>query len=63
MGAELRSLSRNKKADAETASALQRETVLDDQRTTRAPPPPKVFSTSLRVAIDVSPGVVEASAP
>jgi hypothetical protein len=33
------------------------------QRTTRAPPPPMVFSTSLRVAIEVSPGVVEASAP
>jgi hypothetical protein len=32
-------------------------------RTTRAPPPLICFSTSLRVAIDVSPGVVDASAP
>ena len=31
------------------------------QRTTRAPPPPICFSTSLRVAIEVSPGVVDAS--
>ena len=34
-----------------------------DQRTTRALPPFMSFSTSLRVAIDVSPGVVDASAP
>ncbi len=33
------------------------------QRTTRAPPPAICFSTSLRVAIEVSPGVVEARAP
>jgi CheY-like chemotaxis protein len=33
------------------------------QRTTRAPPPPICFSTSLRVAMEVSPGVVEARAP
>ena len=33
------------------------------QRTTRALPPFMSFSTSLRVAIDVSPGVVDASAP
>ncbi len=32
-------------------------------RTTRAPPPAICFSTSLRVAIEVSPGVVEARAP
>jgi hypothetical protein len=32
-------------------------------RTTRAPPPAITFSTSLRVAIEVSPGVVEARAP
>ena len=32
-------------------------------RTTRAPPPFMSFSTSLRVAIEVSPGVVEAKAP
>ncbi len=32
-------------------------------RTTRAPPPEICFSTSLRVAIEVSPGVVEANAP
>ncbi len=32
-------------------------------RTTRAPPPAISFSTSLRVAIEVSPGVVEARAP
>ena len=33
------------------------------QRTTRALPPPMVFSTSLTVAMEVSPGVVMASAP
>ena len=32
-------------------------------RTTRAPPPAITFSTSLRVAIEVSPGVVDARAP
>ena len=32
-------------------------------RTTRAPPPAICLSTSCRVAIEVSPGVVEASAP
>gem|GEM_PF-2118210 len=32
-------------------------------RTTRAPPPAICFSTSWRVAIEVSPGVVEANAP
>lgn len=32
-------------------------------RTTRAPPPAICFSTSLREAIEVSPGVVEAKAP
>jgi hypothetical protein len=32
-------------------------------RTTLAPPPAMSFSTSLRVAIEVSPGVVLASAP
>ena len=33
------------------------------QRTTRAPPPPMTFSTSLRLAMEVSPGVVMARAP
>ncbi len=33
------------------------------QRSTRADPPPTSFSTSLRVAIEVSPGVVIANAP
>ena len=34
-----------------------------NQRTTRAPPPFMSFSTSFCVAIEVSPGVVEAKAP
>lgn len=34
-----------------------------DQRTTRALPPSMSFSTSARVAMDVSPGVVMARAP
>ena len=33
------------------------------QRSTRAPPPPTSFSTSARRAMEVSPGVVMASAP
>jgi len=33
------------------------------QRTTRALPPAIIFSTSLTVAMEVSPGVVMASAP
>lgn len=43
---------------------IRSETIdVEDQRTTRAPPPPICFSTSLRVAMEVSPGVVEARAP
>ena len=37
--------------------------VVPHQRSTRAPPPPTSFSTSALVAMDVSPGVVMASAP
>jgi hypothetical protein len=42
---------------------LQRVIYSDDQRTTRALPPPMTFSTSLAVTIEVSPGVVMAKAP
>ena len=48
---------------AQALSTSERRRTEAVQRTTRALPPPMVFSTSLTVAMEVSPGVVMASAP
>jgi hypothetical protein len=49
--------------NGETDGARKPDSVIQCYRTTRAPPPPTIFSTSFTVTIDVSPGVVIASAP
>jgi hypothetical protein len=58
-----RSTPGNKKPGREARAEKTGELEIRAQRTTRAPPPFMSFSTSFCVAIEVSPGVVDANAP